>query len=314
MLVQWANGTVLAETTIDPGGAFSTTFTVPNEGQGAYPVTFTDVDSRYFLVAYFTVSEPGCQDSCVIAGRVRTSDGGALGGVAISTSQEQTSTAADGTFLLTDQADGTYTVTPSMAEWSFTPQSRKVTVPPNAEGLEFTATALPSSGDLFLPFPSGETWYVCQGYNGSISHKGIPALDLTVRSQDVGRNGCYGEVNASAGRTVTAPGSGKATLSGVDGTCLNLSSGLSMWIGHMVERVTGEVAPGAALGKTATANRGPNGGYAHIHIQVHPGAGCSKSGAPIAFDHANGTRFIGASNLPYSGEVNQYRGLPLRNP
>ena len=169
---------------------------------------------------------------------------------------------------------------------------------------------------LQLPFPAGETWWVCQGYNGQISHKGIPALDLTVRQQDVGTSGCYGDTNASANRSVTAPGSGTAIPNGPDGVCLNLDSGKSMWIGHLIDRVSGKVEQGGNLGKVEPANsRSPNGGYAHIHVEIHPGLGCATSGAPIPFDDAHGTRFAGAPNMPYDGTVkNQYSGQALTRP
>jgi hypothetical protein len=322
MVLQWANGATLAQTTVSTGGAFRVAFTVPNADPGRYPVTFTDVDSRYFLVAYFTLESPGCQDSCIIAGRARTSDGRGVEGVTMSTGEAWTRTSSDGTFVLGDMADGTHTVTASKLGWTFTPNARSVTIPPNAEGLVFTAKADASPpGDLRLPFPRGETWYVCQGYNGQVKasngvvpHKGKPALDLTFSREGVGQNGCKGDENASAGRAVTAPGDGTATLSGADATCLNLKSGRSMWIGHMIERVTGTVLVGAILGRTAPASEGPNGGYAHIHVQVHPGRGCSASGAPIPFEDAKGTRFIGAPDLPYSGKVNEYQGEDLKNP
>jgi len=38
------------------------------------------------------------------------------------------------------------------------------------------AQAYPS---MMLPFAAGQTWYVCQGYNGSITHPGQPWLDVT---------------------------------------------------------------------------------------------------------------------------------------
>jgi Domain of unknown function (DUF4189) len=175
--------------------------------------------------------------------------------------------------------------------------------------------SLAPPGQLRLPFASGETWWVCQGYNGQASgtHNNIPALDLTVREQDVGPNGCWGEQNASTGRSVTAPDNGTATTSGSDGVCLNLDTKKSMWIGHLVNRVSGPVQRGDELGKVEPPVDGsPNGNYAHIHIEVHPDAGCA--GSPIPFDDANATRLIGTQELPYSGEVNQYRGLQLSSP
>jgi hypothetical protein len=164
---------------------------------------------------------------------------------------------------------------------------------------------------LLLPYAHGQTWWVCQGYNGAPSHSGIAALDLTVRQQDVSTNGCWGDVNASANRPVKAPGTGTAFLSGPDGVCLNLDSGKSMWIGHLTQRTEGQILRGGQLGITAPADVNLNGGYAHIHVQVHPGSGCAASGPPIPFDDAHGTRFTGAADMPYTGAVNEYSGVGL---
>ena len=79
--------------------------------------------------------------------------------------------------------------------------------------------------------------------------------------------------------------------------------------------MSGRVERGDELGKVEPPIPGsPNGDYAHIHIQVHSGAGCADSGSPIPFDDAHATRLIGTQELPYSGEVNQYSGLQLSSP
>lgn len=57
MLVQWADGTTLATTTIGSNGTFTVTFTVPsNATQGVYTVYFTDQTAGYFIPVSFTVS------------------------------------------------------------------------------------------------------------------------------------------------------------------------------------------------------------------------------------------------------------------
>jgi hypothetical protein len=115
-----------------------------------------------------------------------------------------------------------------------------------------------------LPFGKGQTWYVCQGYNGTISHGGASAFDLTVENRR-GPNGCFGDVNVSAGRQVTAPGAGTVTHVGADLVCLKLDTGGSLLIGHIVRTVPngGRVAADAVIGKVSRANQTPNGGYAH---------------------------------------------------
>jgi hypothetical protein len=58
MQVSWADtGAVLANTTVSSSNSFSVKFTVPaGAATGVHNVYFTDLDSRYFLVPTFTVS------------------------------------------------------------------------------------------------------------------------------------------------------------------------------------------------------------------------------------------------------------------
>jgi hypothetical protein len=173
--------------------------------------------------------------------------------------------------------------------------------------------AMPSP--LLLPFTPGEPWYVCQGYKGTITHRNAYALDLTVRQEDVGNAGCWandGNVNASEGREVTAPASGTVIHIGTDLVCIDFDAGGSMLIGHLTGRVAGgHVDQNARLGWVASANAATNGGYAHIHVQIHLGPGCRAGGPTVPFDDAHGTRFQGAPNLPDKGGTNQHKGVPL---
>jgi hypothetical protein len=45
----------------------------------------------------------------------------------------------------------------------------------NAPGSTPLPPESPQTGQISLPFASGQTWYVCQGYNGTVSHRGYPA-------------------------------------------------------------------------------------------------------------------------------------------
>jgi uncharacterized protein YgiM (DUF1202 family) len=56
-----------------------------------------------------------------------------------------------------------------------------------------------------------------------------------------------------------------------------------------------------------------NGGYAHIHLQVHSATGCGRQ-THLAFTAANGAQLKGAPDLTYSGAANQHRGLALTRP
>ncbi len=64
---------------------------------------------------------------------------------------------------------------------------------------------------LVLPIPPGETWYVCQGYHGGVTHTETLALDLSVAPRSVGPRGCMARTRySSAGATVSSPTSGTA--------------------------------------------------------------------------------------------------------
>jgi hypothetical protein len=74
-----------------------------------------------------------------ISGTV-TFNGAGLGGVTVNVGTRVTTTAADGTYSVSGLAEGTYTVRPTRTDYSFTPQTRSVTVGPSEEDVDFTAT------------------------------------------------------------------------------------------------------------------------------------------------------------------------------
>jgi hypothetical protein len=168
-----------------------------------------------------------------------------------------------------------------------------------------------------LPIPSGQTWYVCQGYNGQVTHDGIVALDLSRDPDSVGTRGCMsGSRYSSAGAVVSSPAAGTAYrwpgCCGQDFVCVNLDSGGSVALGHLSNRVDDgtRVATGDPVGTVAWPTPS-NGDYAHIHIQVHAASNCTEAGPPVAFDEAHGFRWACVPDLPYSGTPNQYSGLAV---
>ena len=171
---------------------------------------------------------------------------------------------------------------------------------------------------LELPIPPGQTWYVCQGYNGPITHGGAPALDLSIEHRSAGPEGCLaGSKYSSAGSIVTSPGDGTARrwpgCCGDDFVCVDLDSGGSVAIGHLSNRVPdgARVASGSRIGTVAWPHRS-NGDFAHVHVQAHPAWGCTEGGDPVAFDVAHGFKWGCTPDLPYSGAVNQYSGLAVQ--
>lgn len=183
-------------------------------------------------------------------------------------------------------------------------------------GAEARASAS-SDRSLVLPIPPNQTWYVCQGYNGQITHAGTPALDLSLGRRSVGPDGCLaGSKYTSAGSVVTSPGDGTASrwpgCCGDDFVCVDLDIGGSVAIGHLSDRVRdgSRVTAGSRIGTVAWPDPA-NGDFAHVHVQAHSAWGCTDAGDPVAFDVAHGFKWRCTPDLPYSGSVNQYSGLAI---
>lgn len=155
-------------------------------------------------------------------------------------------------------------------------------------------SALPQP--FLMPFPAGETWYICQGYQG-VSHGSGYSLDLSTYVASSGTQGCNpAYASAASGRTVTSPGSGVVRYVGPDYVCIDFDQGGSTEIGHMTRAVSAgaRVSAGQKIG-TVNAPNSTNGNYAHIHIEVHAQHGCASD---VPFDDAYGARFDCGPNLP----------------
>ena len=164
------------------------------------------------------------------------------------------------------------------------------------------------SGQINLPFGSGQTWYVCQGYQGTVTHHNSFAFDLTV-AQDFGTSACWagdGNVNKSAGRQVLAPAAGTVTYVGQDLVCLKMDSGHSLLIGHIDRSVPNgaTVRKDGPLGTVSKASNA-NGGYAHIHVESRKSATCAP-GTSVPFTAANGFQFSEIGDLPDLSSRNDY--------
>lgn len=184
-------------------------------------------------------------------------------------------------------------------------------------GIPRATAAQPMTRPLVLPIPPGQTWYVCQGYNGELTHEATPALDFSLASQSAGSKGCMsGSKYSSAGSLVSSPAAGTAYrwpgCCGNDFVCVNFDSGGSAAIGHLSNRVPSgtHVPTGGRIGTVAWPHSS-NGDYAHIHVQVHAGFNCTESSDPVAFDVAHGFKWACIPDLPYSGAPNQYSGLAV---
>lgn len=200
---------------------------------------------------------------------------------------------------------------------------------------------------LFLPFTPGETWYVCQGYNGTVSHQNRYAFDLTVESS-MGSGGCHGDRNATMGHAILAPGAGTVTHinrpeaggdkpfdEAHDMICLDLDSGGSLVIGHMDpnsrppngSHVEAQEFIGTVARASLNANEPDdtsendfigNGNYAHIHIEARLDDACDQRNSSYFTPFTGRYEFFGVPGLPDQDEIsvtgtNQYAATSFIN-
>jgi hypothetical protein len=112
---------------------------VPPDGGTGYiiPVAFRVITPK---------PRPTPTPSSSISGRVTDSNKKPLADVTISDGAGHTTkTGKDGTYRFSGLASSTYTFIPSKKGYTFSPASRKVKVPPNATGVDFTGTATGST-------------------------------------------------------------------------------------------------------------------------------------------------------------------------
>ncbi|MCA9936452.1 MAG: carboxypeptidase regulatory-like domain-containing protein [Ardenticatenaceae bacterium] len=90
-----------------------------------------------------------------ISGEVRDSGGAPLSGVTIRTDTGVTAvTNASGIYQFSGLFARSYTLTPSLAGYVFTPASRTVTLPPDALNVNFTAALIPTATPTSTPRPA----------------------------------------------------------------------------------------------------------------------------------------------------------------
>ncbi|MFN3649694.1 MAG: carboxypeptidase regulatory-like domain-containing protein [Armatimonadota bacterium] len=83
-----------------------------------------------------------------LAGKV-TLDTAGLSGVLVQAGTQSVSTGADGSYAFSGLAAGSYTVKASKSGYTFSPASQAVTLGPDKSGVNFAATAVPSSSGYF---------------------------------------------------------------------------------------------------------------------------------------------------------------------
>ena len=154
------------------------------------------------------------------------------------------------------------------------------------------APANAADGNIRPPFNYGETWNICQGYGGSVTHTGtsLYGIDLTGAGCD----------SSAAGRQVIAPIRGTlayAYQASYGNLCINITgTSRSYTLTHINSTVTGSVTAGQEVGTVAAAGQRNNNGMAHIHFQIWDSPNCYNNNS-VPFDSAHGTRICGAPNM-----------------
>lgn len=157
------------------------------------------------------------------------------------------------------------------------------------------AAAMPAP--FLMPFPAGQTWYICQGYRG-VTHATGYSFDLSTYPAAAGTLGCDpAHASDASGKAVTAAGAGSVANEGVDFICINFDAGGSTEIGHLnlLAHLGDRVLSGQTIGTVESPNSN-NGSYAHIHVEAHASSGCASD---VPFDDAHSARFQGGPDLPY---------------
>jgi uncharacterized protein (DUF2141 family) len=145
------------------------------------------------LNSTITIVAPSCNSNCTISGNV---SGPTTSGVTIAlsggpTSKPNTTTDASGNYSFTGLAGGTYTVTPSLAGYTFSPSAPQVVTSASTTTQNFTETSVLSSFSI----------------SGTLTYAGAKTGRTYVRVYQ--GNGCSGQGCAMAGTSLaSAPSSG----------------------------------------------------------------------------------------------------------
>lgn len=205
--------------------------------------------------------------------------------------------------------------------------------------LEFSfqpTTTVNNNGKLSYPFDENKNFYVCQGYNGPVTHKGKNqyAFDLTIKDDEYGETACYGKLPNGAsketdGQAIRAPASGVISYIGTDTICLNIEEGIyqghSIELGHansfMVVK-NQRVARDEKLGVVQSPTLG-GGIFSHLHMALFSNRNCGsgtnfdKSGVNIPFNNAFNGKAMPAGTIVFQEGVsfdisNNWRKAALR--
>jgi secreted trypsin-like serine protease len=117
-----------------------------NSTCGTTNVLYTSVVYfKNWIGQYVTTTPPG---NYSISGTITNSSGAGISGVTVSNGSASATTNSSGAYTLSGLGNATYTLTPSLSGYSFSPASRSVTVNgANVSGQDFSGTASTGGGD-----------------------------------------------------------------------------------------------------------------------------------------------------------------------
>ncbi|MFH1282181.1 MAG: carboxypeptidase regulatory-like domain-containing protein, partial [bacterium] len=128
-----------------------------------------------------------------------TYNGAGLPGVTVSAGGISATTNSNGSYTISNLGAGTYTITPSIAEYSFSPPPQNVTVGPSKSNINFTATKLTYS------------------ISGTITHNGSGLQGVVVSAggnqATTASNGSYTITGLAAGSYIVTPTLAEYTFS-----------------------------------------------------------------------------------------------------
>jgi hypothetical protein len=165
-----------------------------------------------------------------------------------------------------------------------------------------TGAALAAETSVPLPFETGASVQIVQGYNGG-THRGasIYGLDLVLTDGE------------TSGAPVLAPFDGTVPWAFAPGDktgCIEILAQDRRY-GAMLCHIVldrpfnrGErVARGQQLGSVGAPGMVGNNGLAHVHMELHVGG---RSGEPVPFSASNGGLSLDGMDLSFTGATNEH--------
>jgi hypothetical protein len=202
-----------------------------------------------------------------------TVSGAATSGVTVAlsgTSSASATTGAGGTYSFTGLADGAYTVTPSLAGYTFTPASTSVTLAgADATGKNFVAAAIPPATHLISGTVSGAaTSGVTVALSGASSATTTTGAGGAYAFTGLA-DGAYTVTPSLTGYTFT-PTSTSVTLAGADATGKDFVAAAAVSTRTISGTVSGAATSGVTVtlsgAASATTTAGAGGTYSFTNL------------------------------------------------